>query len=96
MERGAVRGRRSGPLVRTDGPSVVAFQVPASTRVDLGLFDVAGRQVRSLANGMFEAGAHDIAWDGKDSNGRELASGVYFLRMDANEFHSTRTVVVTR
>lgn len=89
----ALYGARPHPV---DGPSVVAFQVPASTRVELGLFDVAGRQVRSLANGMFEAGAHDIAWDGKDSNGRELASGVYFLRMDANEFHATRTVVVTR
>lgn len=91
--RFALYGARPHPV---DGPSVVSFQVPASTRVDLGLFDVAGRQVRSLANGTFEAGSHDLSWDGKDSNGRDLASGVYFLRMDANEFHATRTVVVTR
>jgi flagellar hook assembly protein FlgD len=50
-------------------------------RIRLELFDVMGRQVRTLAKGDALEGSTDIAWDGRDGKGRAAASGVYFARL---------------
>jgi len=50
------------------------------TPVTIGLYDVGGRLVRTLAERAFPAGAQRLAWDGTDDAGRRLARGVYFAR----------------
>ena len=49
--------------------SEIRFLVPAACTVDVALFDLAGRQIRSLASGEVELGEHDIRWDGRDDSG---------------------------
>jgi hypothetical protein len=56
-------------------------ELPAPMRIRLELFDVMGRQVRTLAKGDALEGSTDIAWDGRDGKGRAAASGVYFARL---------------
>ena len=48
---------------------------------DFKLFDVAGRQVATLAERYFEPGTHTLTWDGTDSSGRPVARGVYFAQV---------------
>ena len=50
--------------------------------VEAGVFDVAGRQVRSLYSGSMPAGTHRLEWDGWDMNGRRCQSGIYFIRVE--------------
>jgi hypothetical protein len=59
----------------------VRFQLPARDRVRLDVFDVQGRRVRVLIDASMEAGAHQIGWDGRDDRGHDLASGLYFYRL---------------
>lgn len=80
----------------TVGQSSIRFQIPAETRVQLRIFDVTGRQVKTLADGQFDAGTHTLDWDGRDASGRPVASGVYFYRMQAGGFEATRTLTVAR
>jgi hypothetical protein len=63
--------------------SRVRFALPSPGPVRLTVFDAAGRQVRSLANGVFAAGMHDAVWDLLDDGGRPVSPGLYFVRLGA-------------
>jgi len=64
------------------GGSVIAFAIPVAGQVELGVYDVNGRLVRMLRQGMTTAGTHSIEWDGRDPSGRRAPAGVYFVRLD--------------
>ncbi len=74
----------------------IGFAVPVQSSVRLEIYDVSGRQVKVLADDSFAAGVHAVAWDGQDARGHAAASGIYYVRMQAGEFNSTRTVVLAR
>jgi len=57
----------------------VAFSVPQEMDVNLVVYDVLGRNVRTLLNGKVKAGTHEIRWDRKDDLNRNVAAGIYFL-----------------
>jgi flagellar hook assembly protein FlgD len=60
------------------------------------VYDVAGRLIRTLADGAFTAGRHPSVWDGTDERGKHVAAGVYFARLDAGAIHEQRSVIVLR
>ena len=49
--------------------------------MQLRIFDVRGRRVRVIADGVFAAGEHSAVWDGRDAQGQPQGSGVYFSRL---------------
>jgi hypothetical protein len=61
----------------------IDFEIAREQSVTLALFDIAGRHVRTLADGAFAAGRHQVGWDGRDEAGRAVSSGVYFYRLRA-------------
>jgi hypothetical protein len=72
----------------------VHFELVADEPVTLRLFDIAGREVRSLAKGSFRAGAHDIAWDGLDRAGHAAAPGVYLVQLKGARTLATQHLVL--
>ncbi len=70
----------------------LSHQGPAS----VGVFDVAGRKVRSLIQGVQPAGERLVTWDGRDDSGARLGAGVYMLRLDAGGHSETRAVRLVR
>lgn len=76
--------------------TLVAFDLPATTLVRAALFDASGRLVRTLADESLPGGKHQRAWDRLDESGRAVASGIYFLRLDAGAHQATQKVVVVR
>jgi hypothetical protein len=73
---------------------VFGLKEPAS--VSLGIHDTAGRLVRTLLIGSRTAGTYSVVWDGRDANGRAVASGVYFCRLVTGELVETREMVLLR
>lgn len=61
--------------------TTIAFSVGVAGPVSIELFDAGGRRVRALASGFRPAGRHAVTWDGADSAGRSVPSGVYFVRL---------------
>jgi hypothetical protein len=55
------------------------------TRVQIEIFDLAGRRVRRLVDGALSAGPQTAVWDGRNDAGRTVASGVYPLRLTAGD-----------
>lgn len=62
--------------------TTISFVNPAEGHVRVAVYDVAGRLVRVLAEGPIGSGRASVVWDGRDARGRQLASGVYFARLE--------------
>ncbi|MBP1654857.1 MAG: Subtilisin-like serine protease, partial [Bacteroidetes bacterium] len=61
----------------------IAYGLPSQSGVTLRIFDMLGREIRTLVNGIQSAGRHESTWDGTDAAGRNVASGVYLYRLEA-------------
>jgi len=62
--------------------TTVRFDLPRPARVDLAIYDLRGRLVKTFARGQeYAAGRHQMEWNGTDDGGRRVASGVYTLRL---------------
>ncbi len=73
--------------------TTIAFALPEAGPARLAVYDVGGRLVTVLADGPHDAGEHKAVWNGRDAAGRRLGSGVYFVRLEAAGFVSTRKMV---
>jgi hypothetical protein len=63
------------------GCTRILWQLAADARVDLKIYDAAGRVRRTLASGAYRAGSYALDWNGADDAGRSLAYGIYFVRL---------------
>lgn len=71
------------------------FSLPVAAPVDLGIWDVLGRPVRTLLRREpFTAGHHEILWNGRDDTGRAVAAGVYFCRIRAGQFNAMQKIIL--
>ena len=71
----------------------MSFALAKSATVHMRVFDLHGRAVADLGTAALEAGAHEIGWDGRRSDGRRAAEGLYFLRVDGPGIALSRAVV---
>ncbi|MFQ6032624.1 MAG: T9SS type A sorting domain-containing protein, partial [Candidatus Zixiibacteriota bacterium] len=65
--------------------TIINYQLPsynAQFPVTLKIFDVLGREIKTLVNEEQSAGIYSVLWDGKDNLGKEIGSGVYFYQLD--------------
>jgi hypothetical protein len=85
---------RTGAPNPFHGSTRIAFDLTAPRDVKLAVYDVAGHLVRTLANGPHGAGRHRVTWGGQDERGRRASPGLYFIRLDAGDFHSSQRVVL--
>jgi hypothetical protein len=75
----------------------IRFDLPRRAAVSLAVYDIGGREVRSLVGGAaLEPGSHAIAWDGRDAAGAPLRAGIYFCRLRAGGGAETKRMVLTR
>ena len=74
----------------------IAYGLSAPARVSLRIYDASGRLVRVLIDEARQAGAFAEMWDGRDSRGAQVASGIYFYRLEAGAFSETRKMALLR
>lgn len=69
----------------------ISFSLPEASNVKLEVFNINGQVVTTLADGQFEAGVHQLTWDG-----RETASGMYFYKLTTNNFSETKKMLLLK
>jgi hypothetical protein len=74
----------------------IAFSLERQGRARIVIYDVSGRCVRILQDRDTGPGSHSVTWDGVDGRGRNVASGVYYCRLDALGVKLTRTLALIR
>ena len=72
------------------------FDLPQAAAVALVLYDALGRPVRRLMDGPLAAGRYRFVWDGRDQDGRVVASGIYFYRLVADSFVAVGRLALVR
>jgi len=83
---------RIGSSVMRNGPALVRLGVAHAGRVQVNIYDVVGRRVRTLADRVFPAGEQTLRWDGTDDTGTKLPRGIYFVRSSTDR--TTGRVIV--
>ena len=74
----------------------IDYEVPALSHVRIVVYDLQGRGVRRLLEATKSAGRYVVSWNGKSDDGAPAASGVYLIRMAADDFVRVRKVLLTR
>jgi len=82
--------------------TTIKFTLPASTDdgatlpTTLKIYNVLGEVVRTLVDEPMSPGVHHKIWDGKDGQGNQVASGIYFYRLRAGKFSETKKMVLLK
>ena len=74
----------------------IAYHLPETTHTTLSLYNAQGQLVRRLKNAVDSAGAYTIVWDGKNEQGRSVASGLYIYRLQTSYGVLTRRLVLLK
>jgi hypothetical protein len=74
-----------------NGMTRISFNLPAANRINLSVFDVLGRRVRTVAEGWFQAGNHGVVFDAGP-----LPSGTYLITLSTKERHAVQKLVLIR
>lgn len=92
LRSGLILESRPNPA---SGSATIDYVTSVPGNVDLGVFDLTGRCVRSLERGTLAAGRHATVWNGRDERGAKAPAGVYFLRLrSAGQAESRRILRV--
>ncbi|MFA7030002.1 MAG: C25 family cysteine peptidase [Candidatus Cloacimonadaceae bacterium] len=76
--------------------TTIAYSIKETTAVRIEIFNVKGQLVRTLVNEVKTAGNYKIDFDGLDNNHRQLASGIYFCRMQAGNYSKTHKMLMLK
>lgn len=74
----------------------IGFSVPSRSMVSIGIYDAAGKLVRTLVNTYLQSGKYEIEWNGSDDYGRNLSSGIYYYKMNSEDFSHTKKMVLLK
>ncbi len=76
--------------------TTIRYQLEAAGKVKIDIYNTRGQIVRSFSQSHDAAGYYSILWDGCDSNGRALASGVYLYRMTSGKYSASKKMVLQK
>jgi hypothetical protein len=86
-------GKRPNPF---RGQTTVEFALPEQSRVTVSVYDMMGRKVATLVDGVRSAGPHSVSWNGQSDDSQDLASGVYLMRMQTDGQSFTQRITIVR
>ncbi|MBM4116477.1 T9SS type A sorting domain-containing protein [bacterium] len=89
----ALKGNFPNPF---NPKTTIRFALAASEHVHLNVYDLGGRLVKTLVDEPMTAANHEVVWDGTDSGGAKVASGVYFYKLVAGDFNATEKMVMLK
>jgi len=64
--------------------TIIPFSIPKESKIDITVYNIKGQKVKTITKDVFEKGFHKLIWNGKDSSGKEVGSGIYFYKLKVN------------
>ena len=74
----------------------IAFSMKEAGNVTVDVYNVKGQKVKTLLNEYRSAGNHNVVWNGRDDNNKQVASGVYLYKMRNGKFSSTKKMILMK
>jgi len=72
------------------------LRFPRLTRATLKVYDVSGKLVTTLFDGVLPAGTRELTWNARDGVGREVAGGIYLLKFESADYRATEKLILER
>ena len=76
--------------------SQISFNTTVAAQITIKVYNTAGQMIRELFRGTSNPGLNSISWDGKDSGGARVSSGVYVIRVEGGGINQSKRVIVVR
>ena len=76
--------------------TTISYDLPEQALVTLGIYDILGKQIKTLVNQSQDAGNKTTFWNGTDNLGRQVSAGVYLYQIQAGEFTQTRKMLLLK
>lgn len=76
--------------------SSIRYEIPRTSQITLSVYNITGQKVRTLVKGKKKAGDYTAIWDGRDDNGKQVASSTYFYRLEVDGKTMTKKAIVLR
>ena len=73
--------------------TTISFTIPENETISLKIYDILGRNVRTLVEGGYAAGSYNIVWDATDMSGNTVSAGVYFYTIKAGSYVETKRML---
>ncbi len=74
----------------------ISFSLPRNSNVELEVYNIIGKKVKTLASEHMTQGEHIIKWNGKDSNGNPVSSGIYLCRLKASGMEKVHRIILLK
>jgi Peptidase C10 family/FlgD Ig-like domain/Spi protease inhibitor len=74
----------------------ISYNITSDSKVDLNVYNMKGQLVKTLVSSNQTAGVHTVTWNGKDNTGRQVGSGLYFYKMNAGKYSSTKKMIMLK
>lgn len=76
--------------------TIIKYDLNKSTPVKLGIYDILGNEIITLEDGNKLPASYSIIWDGKNSSGSYVPSGIYFYKLETDDFIQTRKMILLK
>ncbi|MCK4330411.1 T9SS type A sorting domain-containing protein, partial [candidate division WOR-3 bacterium] len=76
--------------------ATIRYAIPKKGEVSLDIYNILGQSVIQLVSGVKEPGYYDVRWDGRDSRGKKVSGGIYFVKFSSGDFYSIKKIVKVR
>jgi flagellar hook assembly protein FlgD len=76
--------------------TTVQFELPRLSKVNLVIFDLLGRKVKTLVNKSVAPGKYEVQWNGRNESGVPVSSGIYILHFRAGKFEQNRRIILLK
>lgn len=73
--------------------TVIRYSLPVNQSVTLKIYDIGGREVRTLVNTAQQSGNYTVEWDGLDDFGKAISGGIYLYKLSAGKYQHTRKMI---
>lgn len=76
--------------------TTIKFSISRSCHVLVEVFNLSGELIAELQNGTLQAGYNEIIWNGKDSKGNQMPSGIYFYSLITDEYRESKKMILLK
>ncbi|MBA4318257.1 MAG: hypothetical protein C0412_07635 [Flavobacterium sp.] len=76
--------------------TTIKYDLPYSTKVEIIVYDILGRKIIELVNSEIEAGRKQVTWNGTNSNGYSVSSGIYIFRLITQQFSNSKKMILLK
>jgi Tol biopolymer transport system component len=75
--------------------TTIRYSLPTKGRASLIIYDITGRRIRTLMNGIIKPGIYNALWNGRDDRSKKVASGIYFVELKTDKQRMQRKIILT-